>query len=146
MTNANAGTSETTERVAWGRYAWVAPLAIAAPIAVNLGLRALAKPLLNVPDEFMPFNVGTIVFLTTAGSVAAVLFFALLGWLSSRPFRLFNRIAVGALVLSWIPDILLLVFRPGPGITVPGVLSLMLMHLVTAAIVVGLLNTQARAR
>jgi hypothetical protein len=41
-------------------------------------------------------------------------------------------------VLSWIPDVALLVIHD-PGATVPAVASLMVMHAVTAAIVVTLL-------
>jgi hypothetical protein len=132
--------------VAWGRFIWAAPLAIVGSIAVNALLRTLSKALFNVPDEFMPFTPGSFVFLTTAGTLGGVLVFALLGWLTRRPFRIFNWVAAVVLVPSWIPDILLLIGRPFPGISIASVGTLMLMHAAAAGITVGLLNTQARAR
>src|SRR5439155_300469 len=52
--------------------------------------------------------------------------------------RAYVRLAIVALVLSWIPDIALL-FINEPGATVPAVGSLMVMHAVAAGIVVTLL-------
>ena len=52
--------------------------------------------------------------------------------------RVYVRLAIVALVLSWIPDVALL-FINEPGATVPAVASLMVMHTVAAAIVVTLL-------
>ena len=57
--------------------------------------------------------------------------------------RVYVRVAIGALVLSWIPDVALLVIHD-PGATVPGVASLMAMHTLTAAIVVTSLTRIAR--
>ena len=54
------------------------------------------------------------------------------------PARVYVRLAIVALVLSWIPDVALL-FINEPGATMPAVASLMVMHGVTAAIVVTLL-------
>jgi hypothetical protein len=134
------------ERVAWARYIWVAPLAVVASVAANVLVRTAAKALFAVPDEFMPFSPGTFIAFTTVGVTGAVLVFALVGWLSKRPFTTYNWIAGVVLVLSWLPDIGLLVARPFPGITAAGVGTLMLMHLVAAGITIWLLNTQARAK
>jgi hypothetical protein len=54
------------------------------------------------------------------------------------PQRAYVIIAIVALVLSWIPDVALLVIDE-PGATIPAVLALMTMHAVAAASVVGLL-------
>ena len=141
-----SGNSTAAERVAWGRFLWVAPLAIVASVAANTVVRTISKAIFSVPDEFPPFAVGQFTFLTVAGGVGAMATFALVGWLSKRPFRLFNWIAGVVLVLSWAPDILLLVARPFPGVAVTGVATLMGMHAMTAGIIVWLLNTQARAK
>jgi hypothetical protein len=53
------------------------------------------------------------------------------------------RIAIVALVLSWVPDVALLVLRD-PGATVPAVGALMVMHALTALIVVWLMLRLAR--
>ena len=63
-------------------------------------------------------------------------------WLTSRLVRdvarVYTRLAIGALLLSWIPDLALLVINE-PGASVPAVGSLMTMHAAAAAIVTSLL-------
>ena len=60
--------------------------------------------------------------------------------------RVYVRLAIVALMLSWIPDLALLVINE-PGATVPAVASLMVMHAVAAAIVVtSLVKIAAPAR
>jgi hypothetical protein len=59
--------------------------------------------------------------------------------------RVYIRLAIVALLLSWIPDVALL-FINEPGATVPAVASLMVMHAVAAAIVVTSLVRIAGAR
>jgi hypothetical protein len=142
----SSNSTAPAERVAWGRFLWAAPLAIVASVAANAAVRTIAKAIFSVPDEFPPFAFGQFTFLTVAGGVGAMLVFALVGWLSKRPFRLFNWIAGVVLVLSWVPDILLLAARPFPSITVAGVGTLMVMHAATAGIIVWLLHTQAKAK
>ena len=61
------------------------------------------------------------------------------------PDRVYIRLAIVALVLSWIPDVALL-FINEPGATVPAVASLMVMHAVAAGVVVTLLVRIAGAR
>jgi hypothetical protein len=53
-------------------------------------------------------------------------------------------LAIVALVLSWTPDVALL-FINEPGATVPAVASLLVLHTVTAAVVVTLLVRVARS-
>ncbi len=134
------------EKVAWGRFVWVAPLAIVASIVINLALAAVSRAIFNIPQEFMPFSTGNVVFFTTVGTGLAALAFLLVGWLSKRPFSVFRWVAGVGLVISWLPDIGLLMARPFPGITVPGVLTLMFLHVVSAAIVVASYFNLARAR
>ena len=55
------------------------------------------------------------------------------------------RLAIVALLLSWVPDVALL-FINEPGVTVPAVVSLMVMHAAAAAIAVMSLVRIAGAR
>jgi hypothetical protein len=146
MSTMPTNSTAATQRVAWGRFLWVAPLAIAAAVAANAIIRTISKAIFSVPDEFGPFMPSNFVSLTVFGGVGAMVVFALVGWLSKRPFRLFNWIAGVVLVLTWIPDVMLLVARPFPGITFAGVATLMVMHATAAGIIVWLLNTQAKAK
>jgi hypothetical protein len=113
--------------------------AIAAVVAtgINLAIEELARAAFAVSPEFEPFQ-GTVAPYTVGGVVLAAIAF----WAVSRMFRhvarAYTRVSIAALLLSWIPDVGLLVVHD-PGATVPAVASLMLMHAVTAIIVVALL-------
>jgi hypothetical protein len=90
-----------------------------------------------VSPDFEPFQ-GTVAPCTAGGVVLAGVAFAVLRRRVGHAVRAYVRLAIVALVLSWIPDVALLVIHD-PGATVPAVASLMVMHAVTAAIVVTLL-------
>ena len=112
--------------------------------AVDLGIEQLARTMFAVSPEFEPFQ-GTVAPYTIGGVALAGLAFWIVERYARNARRAYLRLAVAALVLSWIPDIGLLVLHD-PGATVPAVASLMLMHAVAAAIVVSLLLTVTRAR
>ena len=76
--------------------------------------------------------------------IAAVVVFALVARFARRPIWLFRRIALVALLLSFIPD-LALPFMPGPDPVGPReIVLLALTHVVAAAVSVALLTTLAR--
>jgi hypothetical protein len=87
--------------------------------------------------------------LTILSSIAAVLVvravvFAFVAGASVRPFRLYRRIAFAALLISFIPDLLL----PGrfQNATWPLVGVLMIMHAAAWAVTVTMLTTLTAAR
>jgi Family of unknown function (DUF6069) len=128
------------------RLWWVGLLAIIASVAANVLVRQLAVATLGISHDFEELNgigsIITIISLTTVGALGAVIVFALLARFARRPILMFKRIAVVALVLSFVPDVLLLVASV-PGATVVSVGVLMSMHLVAWAISVGMLTTLA---
>jgi Family of unknown function (DUF6069) len=132
----------------WLRFRlwWVGLLAIIASVAANLLVRQLALATLGISDEFEELSgigaIITITSLTTLGVLGAVIVFALLERFARRPILMFKRFAVVALVLSFVPDVLLLVASV-PGATVVSVGVLMSMHVVAFAISVGMLTTLA---
>lgn len=136
-------TAIQTERVATRRLWWVGLLAAVIAVSVNALIVTIARGLFDVPPEFMPFTVPQFTFLTVAG---ATIVFALVGRFARQPLRAYYWGAAIALVLSWLPDFGLLVARPFPGATPQALGTLMLMHLTTAAICVGLLTTLAREK
>jgi hypothetical protein len=79
---------------------------------------------------------------TVIGALGAVLVFALVARFSRRPIRLYRIIATVMLVLSPIPDLLLFSFLGG---AVP-VAVLLLMHVATYLVCVGMLTTMTQAR
>ncbi|MBI4769164.1 MAG: hypothetical protein HY784_01805 [Chloroflexi bacterium] len=138
--------TQQSERVAAGRLWWVGLLAAVISAIVNALIVTIARGLFSVPPEFAPFTVPQFTFLTVAGVAGATIVFAVVGRFSKRPIRTYYWVAAVALVLSWLPDFGLLAAKPYPGTTVQTVGTLMFMHVVTAAISVGLLTTLARER
>ena len=113
---------------------------VAAAIAavVNAGLVALATAA-DIAPGFRALTYPPVVFLSVVGALgAAVAYFLVLRRASGDPDRLFARIAAVVLVLSFVPDIGLLVSDDAA--TVVGVVLLMLMHVVVAAAAVAVLT------
>ena len=112
-------------------------IALVLSVSADLGIEAFARQAFAVSPDFEPFQ-GTVAPYTAAGVVLAGLAFAVLRQFARDAARVYVRVAVVVLVLSWIPDVALLLINE-PGATVPAVASLMVMHTVAAAIVVTLL-------
>ena len=83
-----------------------------------------------------PLTLGPVV---VASAVGAAIALAVMGRVVRRPMRVFRIIAVVVLLLSFLPIVLLGVAGPSAG-------ALILMHVVSAAIVVGLLTSPVRGR
>jgi hypothetical protein len=79
---------------------------------------------------------------TVIGALGAVLAFALVARFSRRPLRLYRILATVVLVLSFLVDLMLFSFLGG---AVP-VAVLLLMHVATYLVCVGMLTTMTRAR
>lgn len=119
------------------RIALAIAIALVVAVPLDLAIEAVARQAFAVSRDFEPFQ-GTVAPYTAGGVILAGAAFAFLRRFVRDSERVYIRLAIGALVLSWIPDVALLVIHE-PGATVPAVGSLMLMHALTAAIVVTLL-------
>jgi hypothetical protein len=129
------------------RLLWVGPLAIILAVLANVLVATVAPATLPIEPGFLPLTGPGVVAFTVIGVGAAIAVFALVARISGRPIRTFRIIALVALVLSLLPDLLLLTAgenAPFTGITPLSVGVLMLMHVVAAAISVGLLTTLTR--
>ena len=137
-------TPDRTKNGRMGLRLWlVGLLAIIASVAANVLLRLLAVATLDISPDFEPLSsYGDIISLTAFGVLGAVIVFALLARFARWPILMFKRIAVVALVLSLVPDFLLLVASV-PGATAISVGVLMVMHVVAWAISIGMLITLA---
>ena len=119
-------------------------IALVVAIPLDLAIEALAHQAFAVSPEFPPFQ-GSVAPYTAGGVILAGAVFAVVQRFVRDAARVYIRLAIVALVLSWIPDVALL-FINEPGATAPAVASLMLMHAVAAAVVVTLLVRIAGAR
>lgn len=137
-------TAARDEGIAGGPPALWRPWALATVVAVlvNLMVRWLALALLPIAPEFGALQPGPIVFWTTVGVAGATGVSAIVRRRAPRSRSLFVTIAVVTLAISFIPDALLLTMPPRApflGTSPISVSVLMLLHVTTAAISVGLL-------
>ena len=130
--------------VSLGRLARVGGLAVALAIVVNVVIRTVAVSVLGIGEGFLPVGVGPTVFFTVVGMAGAVVVFGLVVRFAKRPVRVFRRVALVVLLVSLAPDLLLLFSGSMPGTTVAGVFTLMVEHVASWAIAVGVLTSLVR--
>lgn len=113
----------------------LAVLATAADVILAMELRTA----LRVPAGFSPLTVPSVASMTIAGMIGATVVFGLIARVRPDPRATFLRIAAVALVLSWVPDLVIGITGIFPATTGSGILSLMALHVVAAACAVGIL-------
>ena len=116
------------------RIVFATAIALVIAVPLDLAIEAFARQAFAVSPDFPPFQ-GTVAPYTAGGLVLAGIAYAVVRRFFRDADRVYIRLAIVALVLSWIPDVALL-FINEPGATVAAVASLMVMHAVAAAIVV----------
>lgn len=138
------GNPEGGKRISFRRLLWVGPLAVLASVIANVLVSITAVALVGISPEFEPLHLRPVIGFTVVGVLGALLVFALVARFSRRPVRLFRRIALVVLLLSFMPDLSLLNASPYAGTTVQSVIALMLMHMAAWLISVSLLTTLTR--
>ncbi len=134
------------ERVAFGRVLWAGPLAAVAAAVANAVVYFVASALGAMPQDVVvegsePVTLEPVIFASVIGAVGAVVVFAIVALLvRQRQIRAFNVVATVALVLSFYTPFTI------PGAPAAMVATLLLMHVVTAVVIVGVLTTFARVR
>ena len=126
--------------VSFGRLVGVGVATVAVAVLVNVVIRTVAVSVLGIGEGFLPLGVGPTVVFTVAGMVGAVVVFGLLLRFAGRPVRTFRRVALAVLLVSLVPDVLMLFSPSMPGTTVAGVLTLMVEHVASWAVAVGVLT------
>ena len=133
------------EHVTLRKLIWVGPLTIVSTVIANLILRSIAVSSFGVPKTFQyvqaPYVIGsTIVFVSVA-----LLAFVLVNRFARRPNRFYRRLAFVVLCISFLSPVLALVgLFPAPGMTLSIFWTMIVMHTVSAIIVVGLFTTLIR--
>jgi hypothetical protein len=98
--------AERRDGVSFTRLLWVGPLTVVVALIVNLIIKTLVQAI--DPSLAEMGQLGRpLIILTLEGAILAVLVFALMVWLVPHPIRWFRIVAVIALLLSLIPDLLL---------------------------------------
>ncbi len=125
-----------------GRLVLAGTLATLLAVVANVILSIVLRSAVDPSAIFQPLNVGSVAFLTAFGAIAATFVYEYIVARSENPQRRFIRVAVIALLLSFVPDLALLAgVGPGQNADIPRVLALMTMHVVAAVIIVTVLVT-----
>jgi hypothetical protein len=110
-------------------------LAVVLAVLVNVAL-VVGTDALGIAPEFRALTIPPVAFLSALGAGGAtVLYWSLCRYVSDAD-RTFVRVATAVLLLSFVPDVALLVTDPAA--TALAVVVLMVMHVVVAAVSVGL--------
>jgi len=102
---------------------------------VNVVVSAIARGPFDASDEFVPLTPGPIVMWTVVGAVVGAVCWRLIVSKKADSRALLAKLVPTVLVLSFLPDLALLATDTMPGQSTAGVLALMAMHVLTAAIV-----------
>ena len=121
-------------------------LAGATATVANLVVAAVARGSLGASDEFVPLTAGPVVMWTLVGAVVGAVGWRLVVTRSARSRAVLAQLVPAVLVLSLVPDVALLVADSVPGRTTAGVGALMVMHVVTAVVVVAVCRRAMPAR
>jgi hypothetical protein len=107
-------------------------VAVAASVAINLVARLIALAILPIPaDNYQLGTAGPTATLTICGAIGAIAVFAVVRRRAHRAATVFTRIAAVVLLVSFIPDVLLLTHHT-KGTTLVSVMVLMFLHVVAA--------------
>jgi hypothetical protein len=115
-------------------------IAAACASLVNLLVRFGLVTLFQVNDSlFKPLQPIKVVVLTWVGVFAAAGVLTWIGRRSERPARMFLKVALVALAISAVPNILILVFPQFPTTSLTTVSCLYVMHLTGAMVAIPVL-------
>ena len=127
-----------------GRFAVVGLGTVVAAVLANVLVYVVGSAVVGYDPEFLPLaNVSAPIVFTLIPAIVAVLLYAALRRFTRHPARVFAIIAAVVFVVTLIPDF---TYIPTvPGATGGQTAILVLMHVVAAAVIVGLLTTLARS-
>lgn len=131
-------------RLAWGRFLLAVPVAAAGAAVANSVVYFVASALGFVPGdvavgpEGQALNLFAVIFASVIGAVGAAVVLAVLNLLLRRPVPVFYVVSAVVLVLSFYTPTTI------AGAPLAMVLTLELMHVVAAAVIVGVLTTFPR--
>ena len=138
----NRKEDEATETQAWALFRVTSPLAVlGAAISAGLSFVILSTigafpQMVQMPPTGEPITLSTVVSTAVIGGLGGVLAFAIINRFTNSPIKIFRRVAIGVLVLSFATPFTI------PGVPAAMLLSLLFMHVVVAAVVVVTLTYQ----
>ncbi|MBJ7600927.1 DUF6069 family protein [Candidatus Nephthysia bennettiae] len=128
-----------SDRLSLRRLVVVGAALAAVATAADLILAMVLRRALEVPLGFSPLTAPSVASMTIVGMIGATAVFGWIARVRPDPRATFVRIALVALVLSWVPDLVIWVTGVFSATTGTGIFTLMTLHVVAAACAVGIL-------
>lgn len=133
------------EHVTLRKLIWVGPLTIVSTAIANLIIRTIAVSIFGVPETFQYLQAPSVIGSTIVFLLVALLAFVLVNRFVPRPIRFYRILAFVVLCISFLSPVMALVgLFPAPEMTLSIFWTMIVMHIVSAIIVVGLLTTLTR--
>lgn len=114
-------------------------VALIGSVAVNAAVVSILGPVVNNPTmPLMALTLMPVVMFTVIGTIGATIVYAIMRAMMADPKKAFIWVSAVVLIVSFIPDYLIIGKTSGPfaGGTLPEALVLMLLHVVAAVIIV----------
>ena len=136
-TTTSTTTTSTSSRDVSASSALTAGLTGGVVAAVlNVAISAIARGAFGAGDDFAPLTPGPIVMWSIVGALIGAVGWRLIVNKKPDSRALLRKLVPAVLVLSFLPDVALLASNSMAGQTTAGVIALMVMHVITAAVVV----------
>lgn len=137
--------TQLREHIVLRKLIWVGPLTIVTAAIANLIIRTIAVSIFGIPETFQYLQVPTVIGGTVVYLILALLAFMLVSRFALRPINFYRWLAFVALIVSFLAPIMALTGEmPIPGMDINIFWTMIVMHIVSALIVVGLLTTMTR--
>ena len=131
-----AGSRTTSASGSRSTVAKAIALAVVAAAVVNAIIAAVARGPLDASSDFQPLTAPVFLMWTVVGVVVAGLVWRLITQRSAHPARLLRWLVPTVVLVSLVPDVLVLVDDSMAGTSGIAVAALMVMHVATAAVAV----------
>ncbi len=133
------------ERVTMRKLLWVGPLTIVVAAIANSIVRTIAVAFFGVSETFQNLQIPVVIGSTVVFLLLALLAFVLVCRFARRPIEFYRVLALSALCVSFLSPIMALTgFFPAPGMNVSIFWTMIVMHIVSALIVISLFTTLTR--
>ncbi|HEX2288676.1 MAG TPA: DUF6069 family protein [Pseudonocardiaceae bacterium] len=133
-TTVTIASTATRRAASWKSTAAAAGIGAAGGLVINSLIAWAGRSLFDVPTAFQQLTPPVYGTLTVIGAIVGAVGWHLIATRSRNATRLLTWLVPTVLVLSLIPDVMLLVDKSSqPGTTTAGVIALMLMHFGVAA-------------
>jgi hypothetical protein len=133
------------EQVALRKLIWVGPLTLVSTVIANLIIRTIAVSSFGVPETFQYVQAPYVIGSTIVVVLVALLAFVLVNRFARRPIQFYRILAFVVLCISFLSPVMALVgLFPAPGMTLSIFWTMIVMHTVSAIIIVGLFTTLTR--